>query len=258
MINLKFHGTGMVRKVLNGLIIGFSWMCVCAPASSQEAQSLQALELWNFYDNVGNGNTENATQVRYYLPIEASKGDLTLRLDTSAYSQFGASYPNQNIFDYQTGFTKITLYAKGPSSGQWSTAYGLRTLLPIGAANQWLMAPHFGVSFTPKQGPVTDISPLVRYFYGFDPRYPNVTLVRNLNVFPTVGFRLSAKTEARFWDENPAVVNLNNGQWFVPIDVQVIHNIDKRKYFIIGTSQGLIRDYYLYTNSTYVSFGYKF
>lgn len=136
--------------------------------------------------------------------------------------------------------------------------YDLRTILPIGAANQWLIAPHLGASYTPKNSVVANISPLVRYFYGFDPRDPNTTLVRSLNFFPTVGFSLSEKAELRFWDENPAVLNMNNGKWFVPMDVQIVHNFDKKKYLIVGTSQGIVRDANFYTNSTYASFGYRF
>jgi hypothetical protein len=240
------------------LIIGFYCVIKSHDLYAQEEKPLQALELWNFYDNEGDGNKANTTQIRYYIPLHKGNTNLTLRLDTSEYSQFGASYPNQNIFDYKAGTSKITLYASTAPVNQWSAMYGLRTLLPIGAANQWLIAPHVGASYTPKNSVITDISPVARYFYGFDPRYPNTTLVRSLNLFPTIGFKLSANTEARFWDENPAVLNLNNGKWFVPLDIQILHNLDKTKYFVIGTSQGLVRDNNLYTNSTYVSFGYKF
>jgi hypothetical protein len=241
-------------------ILIISFYCAIKPHHlyAQEEKSLQALELWNFYDNEGDGNKANTTQIRYYIPLQKGDTNLTLRLDTSEYSQFGASYPNQNIFDYKAGTSKITLYASTSPINQWSAMYGLRTLLPIGAANQWLIAPHVGASYTPKSSVIADISPVVRYFYGFDPRYPNATLVRNINFFPTIGFKLSANTEARLWDENPAVVNLNNGKWFIPFDVQLLHNLDKTMYFVVGTSQGLIRTNNLYTNSTYVSFGYKF
>lgn len=244
---------------LKGLLL-VSIYCVVLPHDlyAQDEKPLQAVELWNFYDNEGDGNKANTTQIRYFIPIKTGDTNLTLRLDTSEYSQFGASNSNQNIFDYKAGTTKISLNASTSPVNQWSTVYGLRTLLPIGAANQWLIAPHLGASYTPQNSVIADISPVVRFFYGFDPRYPNMTLVRTLNFFPTIGFKLSANTEARIWDENPIVLNLNNDQWFVPFDVQILHKLDKTKYFVIGTSQGLIRTNNLYTNSTYISFGYKF
>jgi len=223
-----------------------------------DAKPLQTIELWNFYDNIGDGNRENTTQVRYYIPLPNETGKTTLRLDTSAFSQFGDSYPNKNILDYHAGTTKITLTTSAKNIGDWKTHYGVRTQLPTGSSSQWLVAPHIGATFVPQNSVITEIAPVIRYFHGFDGRFENTVLARNLNLFPTLGFRLANKTELKLWDENPVVVNLNNGKWFVPLDIQVIQTIDKTKYFIVGMSQGVVRTNNLYTNSTYATFAVKF
>lgn len=240
------------------IVCGIYFILNSVNTFASDTKSLHTAELWNFYDNVGDGNRESTTQIRYYIPIQTEQRRITLRLDTSAYSQFGDSYPNKNILDYHAGTTKITVTTSAATLGDWKTSYGLRTQLPMGSSSQILVAPHVGATYVPQNSVITEIAPVIRYFHGFDKRFSDTVLARNINFFPTVGLRLSNNTELKFWDENPIVINLNNGKWFVPLDLQVIHNIDKTKYFIVGTSQGVIRTNNVYTNSAYFSFAVRF
>jgi hypothetical protein len=112
---------------------------------------------------------------------------------------------------------------------------------------------------------VTDFSPLLRYMYGFDtknnsqvinPSQP--ALVRNLQVFPTIGFQLSPNTRLRFWDENGAVYNSAGGGWFVPMDAMVTHRFARNWVFAVGASKQVVQSYHQYDWSTYAKVSYNF
>ena len=145
---------------------------------------------------------------------------------------------------------------------------GARVIFPFGNNGQWAVGPQLGWSFVPEVNSklhVTDFSPLMRYMYGFDtknnsqamnPSQP--ALVRNLQLFPTVGFQLSPDTMLRFWDENGAVYNSAGGGWFVPIDAMVTHRLYKHWVFAVGASKQVVQTYRQYDWSTYAKISYNF
>ena len=145
---------------------------------------------------------------------------------------------------------------------------GGRVVFPFGNNGQWAVGPQLGWSFLPEVDSllhVTDFSPLLRYMYGFDtknnsqvinPSQP--ALVRNLQVFPTIGFQLSPNTMLRFWDENGAVYNSAGGGWFVPIDAMVTHRFARNWVFAVGASKQVVQSYHQYDWSTYAKVSYNF
>lgn len=227
-----------------------------------DADPKNLVELWNFNDQEGGGNYANTLQLRYYRTLDFSNGHkATLRLDTSTYAQYGSAYPNQNIFDTKSGTTKITLSSYGPRVSETiKTTVGLRGILPVGASNQWVIGPHAGFIYMPNEGNgvFADFSPIVRYYYGFDPKSPTPTPVRSVNFFPTLGINLTQSTQLRFWDENPIVFNVATGKSFVPIDALVIHQFTKRFFLTIGASRAVISDNFSNNHSIYGNVAYRF
>jgi hypothetical protein len=176
------------------------------------------LELWGYHDAQGNENYLNTIRLRYYQPLNINRFSGTLRLDTAYISPYGPGVPNGSSERYSAGNTMITFWGNHPNLlPKLGTNLGARVIFPFGNNGQWAIGPQVGASFVPT-GPnplkVSDVSPLVRYMYGFDTKSnsfqvnPNQpTLVRNLQLFPTVGFQLSPRTQLRLWDENGIVFN---------------------------------------------------
>jgi len=102
--------------------------------------------------------------------------------------------------------------------------------------------------------------------YGFDikgnsfannPNQP--PLIRNLNIFPTLGLNISPSTQVRLWDENGIVWNTGGGGgWFVPLDAMVTHRINKSFLFAVGASKQVVQSYSVYDWSFYGKLSFNF
>jgi hypothetical protein len=101
--------------------------------------------------------------------------------------------------------------------------------------------------------------------YGFDtknnssqvnPSQP--PLVRNLQLFPTLGFQLMPNTQLRMWDENGVVYNSAGGGWFVPLDAMITHRVTKNFLFAIGASKQIVQTYNQYDWSVYGKLSFNF
>ena len=227
------------------------------------------LELWGYHDNQGNENYLNTIRLRYYQPLNINRFNGTLRLDTSYVSPYGPGIPNGASERYSAGNTMITFWGNHPNFlPKLGANLGARVIFPFGNNGQWAVGPQVGASFVPTgQNPlkVSDVSPLVRYMYGFDtknnsfqanPSQPS--LVRNLQLFPTVGFQLSPRTQLRLWDENGMVFNSAGGGWFIPIDGMVTHRINKSLLFALGASRQIVQSYFQYDWSAYGKVSFNF
>jgi hypothetical protein len=220
------------------------------------------LELWGYHDAQGNENYLNTIRLRYYQPLNINRFSGTLRLDTAYISPYGPGVPNGSSERYSADNTMITFWGNHPNLlPKLGANLGARVIFPFGNNGQWAIGPQVGASFVPT-GPnplkVSDVSPLVRYMYGFDTKSnsfqvnPNQpTLVRNLQLFPTVGFQLSPRTQLRLWDENGIVFNSAGGGWFIPIDGMVTHRINKKLLFAVGASRQIVQSYFQYDWSVY-------
>ena len=112
---------------------------------------------------------------------------------------------------------------------------------------------------------VADFSPLLRYMYGFDRKNNSVdtkpsqpSLQRNLQIYPTIGFRLSPSTMLRLWDENGMIYNSASGGWFIPIDAMITHRLTENLVFAVGASKQLVETYHQYDWSTYAKISFNF
>ena len=284
LIAFNYSGVQLPRLLLNlvVLLIANQLMAGLAVASEDENKFSsrfenvseqyardRILEFWGYHDSQGSDVYKNTIRLRYYQPLNINRFSGTLRLDTSYVREYGAGIPISSSDRYSESNTMLTFWGNHPNFlPRWGANLGARVIFPFGNNGQWAAGPQVGASFRPKGNnplDITDFSPLARYMYGFDTKSnsfqvnPNQpSLIRNLQLYPTVGFRLSANTQLRLWDENGAVFNSANGGWFVPIDAMVTHRVNKHFLFAVGASKQVIQSYLQYDWSMYSKVSFNF
>lgn len=238
-------------------------------SSSQIISNQKILEFWTTNNSNDNGLYSHEFKVRYYNPLELDNWRGTLRLDASVISTSPHAFIANNTGQYSAGNTMITIW--GQNDGFLKTlnaTIGGRVILPFGNNGQWAVGPQLGWAFKPSTGTktaISDISPVVRYMYGFDTKNnslavnPNQpSLERNLQLFPTIGFEIARYTQLRFWDENGMTFNTAGGSWFIPIDAMVTHRVNKYFLFAVGASKKIVDTYQQYDWSLYGKVSFNF
>jgi hypothetical protein len=237
--------------------------------TSEQYSRDRILEFWGYHNLQGGEIYNNTLRLRYYQPLNLNRFNGTLRLDTSYVRVYGPGIPIGSSDRYNEGNTMLTFWGNHPNFlPSWGANLGARIIFPFGNYGQWAAGPQVGASFKPKGNnplAITDFSPLARYMYGFDTKSnsfqvnPNQpSLIRNLQLYPTVGFRLGANTQLRMWDENGVVFNSAGGGWFVPIDAMVTHRVNKHFLFAVGASKQVIQSYLQYDWSIYSKVSFNF
>jgi len=189
---------------------------------SQGLSKDRVLEFWGYHNYQGSNNYQNILTLRYYNPLEAGNWQGRIRLDTSVASDYNSSSTPNNTGQYSSGNTMVTIWGQDRSFLKpLGALVGARVMFPFGNNGQWAAGPQLNWVFSPQVDSilhVTDFSPLIRYMYGFDSKNNSYAinpsqpaLIRNLQMFPTLGFQLSPNTILRFWDENGVVYNSAGG-----------------------------------------------
>lgn len=228
--------------------------------ASQNYSRSSILEFWGYHNNYGGpDNYTDTLRLRYYHPIEHEKFKGTIRLDTTAVFSPNTS-SNNSAMQVAPGTTFITAWGNHPDFlAGWGGNIGGRVIFPFGNGSQWAIGPQFGMSFRPTKGNDTvlaDFSPLVRYMYGF--YTPNnipsnaTAPMRELQLYPTFGFKLGSQTQIRIWDENGILYNTAQGTWFLPIDAMITHRFTPNLLVALGGSKQLIQTY---ANYNWVLYG---
>ena len=210
------------------------------------------LETWAYRTADSPNSFTNMVQLRYYQPFalpSAEPGWLgMMRLDTSVISNSGPAFPGESGNQFNPGNTRLTLWANTPQiSEQLQGSAGFRVSAPTGynnpnySASQWVAGPQLGMSWAPSNaGWFTDFSPLARYMMGFSAVSPAVTtLNRGLELYPSVGLRLTDRMTLRLWDENAFVLNTNTGVWFLPVDAYATYDLTKHWSASLGGAKRL-------------------
>lgn len=237
--------------------------------NSQKLSNSKVLEFWGYHNYQGSEDFQNTLLLRYYNPLEWGDWRGRLRIDTSVISNFGANMPSNSSGQYSAGNTMVTVWGQDRHFLKPLGALaGARVIFPFGNNGQWAVGPQLSWSFSPTVDTVlrvTDFSPLVRYMYGFDTKNNSFVvnptqpaLLRSLQLYPTIGFKLSANTMLRFWDENSIVYNSASGGWFVPIDAMITHRLTKNLVFAVGASKQVVQTYQQYDWSTYAKVSFNF
>jgi hypothetical protein len=238
--------------------------------ASDQYSSQRVLEFWGYHDTFGEKTQSDTLKLRYYQPLQFDRWRGTMRLDTSYVSTYGPTLPEQSSGTYNAGNTMLTVWGNHPNVlKNWEGTLGGRIIFPFGNYGQWAAGPQIGTVYIPRQGSNTalsDFSPLLRYMYGFDTKSNSFAnnpsqppLVRNLNIFPTLGFNLAPNTQLRLWDENGISWNTGGGGgWFVPLDAMVTHRLNKSFLFAVGASKQIVQSYPIYDWSFYGKLSFNF
>ena len=223
--------------------------------ASQERSQDHILEFWGYHDYLGSQNYLDTLKLRYYNPLNLGDWRGTMRLDTAYTASYGPQQSAQGTGSFSPNNAMLTIW--GGQSG-WLGNIGARVYAPLSNSGQWLAGPQVSTSFKPagsEKNILSDISPLARYMFGFNPKAPAGTspppIASQLELYPTIGLNLSPSTQIRFWDENGAVFNAAGGGWFVPIDAMVTQRISKNLLVAIGGAKQVVQTYQLYNWSVY-------
>ncbi|WP_293624399.1 hypothetical protein [Polynucleobacter sp.] len=238
--------------------------------ASDQYSSQRVLEFWGYHDTFGEQTQADTLKLRYYQPLHFDQWRGTMRLDTSYVSTYGPELPQHRTGTYSAGNTMLTVWGNHPNVlKNWEGTLGGRIVFPFGNYGQWAVGPQIGTAYIPRPGSnsrLSDFSPLLRYMYGFDTKSNSFAnnpsqppLVRNLNIFPTLGFNLSPDTQLRLWDENGVVWNTGGGGgWFVPLDAMVTHRLNKHFLFAVGASKQVVQSNPVYDWSFYGKLSFNF
>ena len=238
--------------------------------ASDQYSSQRVLEFWGYHNTFGEQTQSDTLKLRYYQPLQFDQWRGTMRLDTSYVSTYGPTLTEQSSGTYNAGNTMLTVWGNHPSIlKNWEGTLGARVVFPFGNNGQWAAGPQIGTVYVPNKGSdsrLSDFSPLLRYMYGFDTKSnsfasnPNQPpLVRNLNIFPTLGLNISPSTQLRLWDENGIVWNTGGGGgWFIPLDAMVTHRLNKSFLFAVGASKQVVQSYSVYDWSFYGKLSFNF
>lgn len=237
---------------------------------SNQASTDHILEFWAYHDILSSQNDSDTLKLRYYQALELDRWRGTMRLDTSYVSNYGPTLPQHTSGTYSAGNTLLTIWGNHPNIlKNWGGTLGGRIVFPFGNNGQWAAGPQIGTVYRPAEGSksrLSDFSPLARFMYGFDTKNnsfannPNQPpLVRNLSLYPTLGFNILPNTQIRFWDENGITWNTGGGGgWFVPIDAMVTHRLNKHFLFALGASKQIVQSYQMYDWSFYGKISFNF
>ena len=236
---------------------------------SQKLSPESVLEFWGYHEYDGSENYQNTLKLRFYTPLEAGDWRGRFRLDTSVASDYNSTTSPNNAAQFTTGPTLITVWGQNRTVlNPLNALVGARVVFPFGNNNQWAVGPQLSWSFTPQIDTilhVADFSPLIRYMYGFCAKNNNcngtsnqMPLKRNLELYPTVGFRLGPATMLRFLDENGIIYNSAGGGWFVPIDAMITHRLNRNLEVAIGASKQVVQTFQQYDWMAYGKVSWNF
>lgn len=230
---------------------------------SSQNSSQRVLEFWGYHNTSSDQSQSDTLKLRYYQPLQFDQWRGTMRLDTSYVSTYGPHLAEQSSGIYSPGNTMLTVWGNHPGIlKNWEGTLGGRVIFPFGNNGQWAVGPQIGTVYVPTQSSesrLSDFSPLLRYMYGFANHSDQTPLVRNLNIFPTLGFKILPNTQLRLWDENGISWNTGGGGgWFVPLDAMVTHRLNKHFSFAVGASKQLVQSYPIYDWSVYGKLRFNF
>jgi hypothetical protein len=248
------------------LILAFSLAFLASSVASAQELGTIRFDNWLYYQKNPDNTGAWQYRPRFYIPVNLPEAwTFTQRIDLPILDTDKVGPDNRTgkwkagLGDWfiEEGFTT-------PEVAKNLKLYGsVRFLFPTGgqapfSASQYEWAPALSAIYSIPEEHIT-VSPLVRYFRGFSATEPNVTLVRRLDVFPTVNFGLADNWSLAFYNgEFPMSYNYVNGKWFVPIDAMLIKRLSKTVELGIGGAYGIVTDNPTYKYQVYGRLSYYF
>lgn len=226
------------------LAVGAPLLALVVPAQAQSNWGPVRFDNWGYFQKNANGSNQWQYRPRVFIPYKfGDDWTFQLRADlpliytdatgpgnpAGGYSGGVGNFMIEPIVDTPAVAPNLTLRAS------LRLVFPSAKPSPFGNDSQYQIAPLVGVTYRmPDTLRGVTISPSARYFWGFDAREPDTTLVSSLNLFPNVTFGLGDQWSLALYPENPIVFNNNTNSWFVPLDFLFVKEWSKTFHFGIG------------------------
>jgi hypothetical protein len=228
------------------LVLGSCAAAFAVGAPGVAAQSgFQAPYLTNFaaFQKNDNGSGQWIYEPRLYLPYRFDNGwTFTQRVDVPLIYT-NDSGPGNSGGGWSGGIGDVLIQESFTSpeiAKNLQVSASLRVLFPTGkqapfGSSQYQWAPGAGLIYQmPDTWYGVTLAPFARYYFGFDPKYANVTETRELDLYPGAVFALPERWSLLLYPENPISYNEQSKTWFVPLDFMLARKVDKTLEFGIG------------------------
>ena len=253
-LGIASHADRRARRILNAanqcrwLMPGLCSAAFAVGAPCAEAQSgIGGVYVNNFvsFQKNEDGSDQWTYEPRLYIPYQFDNGWVfTQRVDVPLIYTNGTG-PGNSGGGWSGGIGDVLIQESFTSpqiAKNLQVNANLRIVFPTGkqspfGSSQYQLAPGGGVIYQmPDIWYGVTLTPFVRYFFGFDPKYANVNETRELDLYPTATFALPERWSLLVYPENPITYNERNKAWFVPLDLMLARKIDKTFDFAIGAA----------------------
>lgn len=232
------------RRLASALLgAALSVVCHVPAALAEDEHGAIYVENWGFFQRNTNGSNQWKDEPRLYIPWRLDYGwTFTQRVDVPMLytNASGAGNPGGG-YSFGVGDAFIEEIFESPEVApnfRWRAS--VRFVFPTGKQKpfgssqyQWAPGGGFAWSFPEVWNGVT-LAPFVRYFSGFAPQYDNVQEVRKLDLYPTTSFGVGQGWSLSLYPENPITYNDANGTWFFPLDVMLVHKVQRDFEYGVG------------------------
>lgn len=245
-----------------------SGLGVAAPAAAQSdtSKSLDVsdhqtparaarIDNWLTSQGESGGSDQWTYKLKIFAPLRFRRGwTFTQRFEVQYVitDKAGPADP-AGLWQGHIGDSHIEEIFDTPKLGSNLRAWGsVRLVFPTGGeapfgSDQWQGAAALGISRKSTQVLAgMALSPYARYSWGFSPQDSGVTLVRKLNIVPTLGYDLVDQVSISLYPEQGILYNANTGRWFVPVEAMVMYRGKNKGQIGIGGAYGLVTDYKVY------------
>ena len=224
-------------------LAGATLALIAGPALAQSGWEDTRFDNWLLFQRNTNNTNQWKYDPRFYASYHFGNGWMfTQRVDLPMIdtSDTGPGKP-QTGYSGGMGDVFIEEIVRTPELAKnfWLDG-SLRIEFPTGrqspfGASQYQLAPNLGFTYAmPDALRGVTIEPHARYFWGFDPQEDNVSTSRKLEIYPAVDFGLGKGWSLAFYPENPITYNYRKHLWFAPIDLMVLHRVDRRFQYGFG------------------------
>jgi hypothetical protein len=246
------HADRRARRTLNAarhcrwVVPGLCAAALAAGAPCVAAQSgIGTVYVSNFasFQKNENGSGQWTYEPRLYIPYRFDNGwTFTQRVDVPLIYT-NDSGPGNSGGGWSGGVGDVLIqegFTSPEIAKNLQVTASVRILFPTGkqspfGSSQYQWAPGAGLIYEmPDTWYGVTLTPFVRYFFGFDPKYANVSEVRELDLYPGATFALPERWSLLLYPENPITYNEQNKTWFVPLDLMLTRKVGKTLEFGIG------------------------
>ena len=218
------------------------------PVSAPAQMGTIRFDNWLYYQENYGDSVRWQYRAKVFVPFAIGGGwTFTQRADVPFYytDRTGPANPGGDYEFHVSDVLVEEIFETPDVAKNFRLQASVRFVFPTGGeapfgSDQWQVAPGAGFDWRlPELLRGVTISPYARYFFGFDPRSPNVTTVRRLDLFPTVKFKLAATWALSVYSEQSISFNERSNNWFVPIEAMLVNQPSKKFAYAFGGAYAL-------------------